>query len=622
MDLDKVVDFFDDLERDPKKGMAYAFGLLALSLALLLIVPSMILGSYDKTTFEQIQLAEVKLQSAELRAPSQDWYAESYYRLEDRRHYQLWLFNAEDYLGAKNGARSLYEQAQFGWPANRIRLYESAQAAAEKAMATTDSVVALFDRNDSLREQVLINQQSIQRSIDQGGVAQEVTQERFKREQSQFLSVYMNPLRDNLRQSAQKIEEAKNFIQTSAGYMPDFDVLTHEGDPLEAQEELDRAQALINEINTLQAKVTSGLDYQIEARDTALSKANQAVAAIDVAEQHLIDVDSQYHWGFAGALLPASTSVANARVNVQIAFETLETFVPSENKIDWPVAYEAAKVSLSQAETSVQEVDQQVGYYTTTQQLLGSYFQVLTNVNSDISSAQNAWSLIETYHSSSVWEGTQDNVQAALVQVSTSETARDNAQNLLKSQQFANAQSQAEAAVNALNEASSLSQAVTSLASELENYRSWWPSKAATASDTIEANRSQVTTYGSYDYSAQTSFNQAVSLLGQAYEHANARMYEIACSLADQAATAAFGTGDSAEDAYDDEMARRAEEARRQAEEAQRQAEEAARRSEESSSYDGGGYYDPSPTYDSSPSYDYDGGGYEPSYDYDDGGGY
>ncbi len=624
MDLSVIVDFLDDLERDPKKGMAYSAGLLVFSLVLLFVVPSIILGSYEATTLEQIQLAEAKIQSAEARIPNQDWYAESYSLFESGRHYQIELNLAHSYLETDDGARSLYDAAKFGWPANRIRLYESAQLSAQKSLASADLVVALFDRNDTLREQVLSNQQSIQTSWNQSGEAQKFAQGRFDQEAHEFLLVYMNPLDNNLRQSTQKIQEAKQFIEASAGYMPDFATQIHSGDPQKAQEELDHAQALINEINTLQAQVTSGLDYQIEARDNARSRSDQAAQAISVAERHLNDVNAQYSWGFAGALLPASNSVANARINLQVALTTLETLVPSENKTDWPTAYEAAKVSLKQAQTSVTEVDQQVEYYTTTMQLLSNYSQVLATVNSDISSAQNAWGVISTYHSSSTWEGTQDNVQEALAQVSAAETARDNAQSLIKAQQFADAKSQAETAVNALNGASELSRAVVNLANELENYRSWWPSKAAEANSTIESNRSQVSTYGGYDYGAKSSFDSAVSLLAQAYVHANAREYETACSLADQATSAAFGTGQRAENAYDDEMARQ--------EQARRDAEEAARRAQEESSS--------SPDYsccDSSPSYDgggyggggYDGGGYDdgggysdPGGGYDDGGGY
>lgn len=625
MDLKRSFErFFRNLDRNPRLGVQYSGGLLVFSLFLFFVVPNLVLSSYKSTTEESLQQVEVLIQQAEDRIPEQNWFAEDFSITSNGRSYQSDLAEARQVL---ERSRSTFQEAGRGWPASRVRLYQQARVEVEEARAFVAVTITLFDHNVALREQVTQDLQGENYTLEMTFARQVTAQQRFDSEAHEWLTTYMRPLENNLGDADGKLSTAQNHLNTADGNMPDWSDLSHRGNPLAAQEQIERAKVLIGEIITLQQQVTAGLDYQIEARDTAPSMANQAESAITAAHRRLSEIDAQYHWGFNGALADASNFVALAESSLQEARSFLSAVVPVENKVDWPSAYEAGKRALSQAQQSVASANTQVSAYIETNNLLSRYSSVHSTAVSDIRTAEGAWSTIERYHHSSTWNGKQDNIAEAWRLVGLAETAYAKTSLSLSNQEFLTAQTQMGNSISNLQTASNLSDQVVSLKNALEGYRSSWPGKQDRAESEINSNRARINSYGSYSSSAKSDFNRAVSLLSDAESAASQHKYQRAGQLADEAYDSASGTGARAERAYDDEMDRQ----RRAAEAAQRAAEEAARRAAESSSSssssggccssinDGGGFNSGG---SSSGGGFNDGGGYDGSSSYDDGGGY
>jgi len=626
MDLKRSIDrFFRNLGRNPLLGIQYSSGLLVFSLFLFFVVPNMVLRSYRNSSEEGLRQVEVLIQQAEDRIQEQNWFSEDFSITSNGRSFQSDLAEAHAILET---SRSTFQDAGRGWPSSRVRRYQQAIVEVQNAKAFVDVTITLFDYNVTLREQVSLNQAEATLLVEQLVSSQNVAETRFGAESHEWLETYMAPLQEELRQSSQKLSSVQQHMNTASGLMPDWNDLSHRGNPTAAQEQITRAKVLIDQINVHQHKVTAGLDYQVEARDGAEPKIVEAEAAINAAWDRLSVINAQYNWGFSGALSVSRQQVLDAAESLKAAKDIFVVSVV-DGKVDWPASYEAGKLALLQAQQSVTSANSQVNAYIETNNLLARYSSVHSTAISDIRTAESAWSTIERYHNSSTWNGKQNNISEAWRLVGFAEDAYANTSQSLSNQEFLTAKNQMGGSISNLQEASNLSGQVVSLKNSLEGFRSSWPGKQDRAEAEISSNSSRVSSYGSYSSSARSDFNSAVELLSRANNAANSHQYESACTLADQSYNSAEGTGARAERAYDDEMDRQ----ERAREAAQRAAEEAARQAAESSSSsssgsccssnDGGGFSSGSSSSSSSGSYN-DGGGYNSSSGggYDDGGGY
>lgn len=450
------------------------------------------------------------------------------------------------------------------WPEEKYNLANEALNLAggqdtESVANLVSSVIKKLTENDALRTNARASLVRSAQSLTSLRGALTEAQKLFDRVAPDHLSKYVKPLDDKLKSVSDKVDEAQNALDAAQSFLPLDSTQDKSGDPNAAQAEIDKAKALIDDINVLTKQVTASLgELEIAKRDAQQTK-DSATVSVKNARGHIDMIVTMNGFSLDKALKEADRLQGQAAGQLKIAVEALATSDPVEGKFDYMVAYDAAKESIKLSDQAISETDHQVALYDNANKRIASFQARFNVVNGLLNTADGARSTLSNYHARSVWNDVANNVMAGRTDLESAKTSIGQATTnvSLLVQNFSDADQQAGAAHESLNRAEALGNAVVSRASTLEGYRSEWPTSEGSAQNIINAQSGDIAIYGGYDGGAVSDYNQADSLLNQARAFAREWKYEDAVNKAHQAGNLADGTGNRAYQAYESEMGRR-----------------------------------------------------------------
>lgn len=559
------------------------------------------------------------------------------------------LATAEDaqHLGA--ATTKLADAKRQFWPEEKYNLANEALNLAggqdtESVANLVSSVIKKLTENDALRTNARASFALSVQSVTSSRGALTEAQKLFDRVAPDHLSKYVKPLDDKLKSVSDKVDEAQSALDAAQLFLPLDSTEDKSGDPKAAQTEIDKAKALIDEINVLAKEVTASLGELETAKRDARPTTDAAVVKAGDARRHIDDIVVSRGFSLDKALREADNLQGQATGQLQIAKDALAFPDPQEGKYDYLAAYNAAKQSLTLSDQAVDEADQQVAFFENATKLIAEFGVRLNVVNGLLNTADSSLRTLSDYHAKSVWNDVANNVTTGRAGLESAKMSIGQAATnvSLLVQHFSDADQQADTAHELLNQAEVLANAVINRSSSLEGFRAEWPGSESNAQNVINAQSGDIATYGGYDGGAASDYNQAVSLLNQARVDAREWKYEDAVNSANRARNLADGTGNRAYQAYESEMDRRTEVAyqeTQQQEAADAASTAAAIVAEQSSSasssggYSSGGFDSGGSSWDSGSSWSsgdsggwdsgggYDGGGFD-SGGGDDGGGW
>ncbi len=437
-----------------------------------------------------------------------------------------------------------------------IRLASDANQYAAQASQLMNQVQAQLTANDQKRTQANDRLGSQTTDLANAMSVSEASRQRYNQESAQWLKKYMNPLGDAIMQASSHSKIADNSMLAAAAVMPPTADVSQRGDPLAALTSLDQAKVAIDQINALAKQVTAGLDLQKEAQANAKFTIDKAQVQVQLASTHMQDVVASRGYTADKALSTANSLFVQAEQELAQAYQTMSTPDAREGKTDYLAVFTSAQASITHANQVFAEVDRQKTLDDSARQKLSQVSQTLITANAAISTAQSDLSTLRFNHAAGTWSSVADNVTVAQNNVASAHQMQYDAQQAIVQQSFVLADQKATDTLGQLNQATQLAQAVSSFEGNLESYRTQWPSIHDDAASTINAQTSEITSYGSYDTGAQNDYNSAVDKLRQAESAASNQYYENACSLAQQAKSLASDTGSRAYSAYEDEQRR------------------------------------------------------------------
>ncbi len=463
-----------------------------------------------------------------------------------------------------------------------IKLANDAIQSANDASILISQVQTKLVSNDVQRKQAIDRLDSVKKDLASGYIALAHASQRFSQEQDAWLTKYMGPLGDAIALAGKQVRVADDAATVASAYLPQFSDVGQKGHPANAMDHLDKAKAAIDQINTLAAKVTSELDYQTEAQTGAAPTIAQADTKVQLATTHMHAIADARGYALDKALALANSLYQHAATELAQAQLVMNSPVSAEgNKLDYAAAYEQAKQSVMHADGAFAEVDNQVALDDSARTKLGQYISVNAQARNAVHQASSDLQTLSEYHGRDAWSDVSNNVTSANNDVATAQKNSIDAQAALKDQRFADAEAKAQLSLDQLQTALTNAQAVSSLSSTLEDYRTnRWPYSRTNARTTIDGQTADIQSYGSYSSSAKGDYDGAVSLFTQAESEASSRYFRPATEYADQATSLASGTGSKARQAYDDYQAEQ-ERQRRQAEEDRKRAEEQAQQQQQ-----------------------------------------
>ncbi|MBP7966743.1 hypothetical protein KAZ66_00575 [Candidatus Woesebacteria bacterium] len=411
------------------------------------------------------------------------------------------------------------------------------------------------------------------------------------------LSKHRKGLESTFNQLLQKSSEAEKARLQAIALMPPNIDTKGVGDAAYAQQELDHAKVLIDEMNVLMQQMTTTLDMLEDARLHVSERTAEANSIYTTTASYIEEIHTETSFWLK---VPYETLASANKLRV-LANTTLTTIVEND-MVDVVKAYTLANQSIGASNLAKARADAEVADEAATKQAIDTYASRLVETNTSVSLAKQAKALLATYHHESTWLSVSTTIITATTTISESFTFRDRALSLidLKVQQFAEGKTSASAALTKLDDAQKLAFEVVTLKDRLEGYRSQWSSAESQAALILSAEYANVQAYGAYDSGAVTAYNSAVLAFRTAQADASSKLYEQAIKDAAAAYNSALGTGSRALTAYNAEMRRRArateqaiaeETSDAQAREAaQRAAEESARRASESSCCSSSGF--------------------------------
>jgi hypothetical protein len=489
------------------------------------------------------------------------------------------------YLERGNALKSEAEEAlqqalAAEWPDERISLAVKADLRAKLAIGELEKAEQKLNQNSQLRADVRRNLAS-QRVSDTTADILSSLSARFANEaKPMHLLKHTDPVGANLAAIEKTFAEKSALIDQVQMLLPDDSSSAGNGDPTLAQEKLDAAKMLIDSINTLAVKVTGQLDYLAEALQNAAPFTSKARSDYESAVQHVAQIKAATgYW-----LKTPTANVEQASLFLTTAESTLNS--PSEGeRTDYPAAYEAAKTSIDLSASGRNGADEEGAAADETAALISGFGNKHDVAQAKLDNGSTAYDSLNAYHANGAWSEVSSNKSTAeRLMASATEDIRS-AEQLSDSgtQLFLEARQKALNAYASLDKVAVLVSGLEATRDNLENHRQQWPASESRAESMINAQTSDINSYGGYDSSARNDYNSAVSLLSEARSDAQGRYYVPAVEKANSAYSLADGTGDSAHSAYRAHVA--AEEARKRAEE------EAAerRRQQESSSPSYGG---------------------------------
>lgn len=527
------------------------------------------------------------------------------------------------------------------WADDKIRLARQADKIAgdpESGSSVANLIAGVkktLDDNIALRQNTRGAFVSVGNNLPIASQNYQAALDRYNAEAGDHLLKYTIPLTQSLTSANQNLTAVQAALTNALTLLPGDSDQTQSGDPRGALEQLNKAKADIDEVNTLMSQVTSTLDQLKEAKTQARPATDAALTKNVITWGHISNIVSARGFSLNKALA-AANSLYEQAVTAQGNAETiLKSPIAKEGgKIDYPTAYAEAKRASFLAEQAVAEADNQVTLADSAASKIGQITSRTATVNNLISQASTSLLTLQAYHASATWSAVSGRTTAAQNHVASAYSYKTSATSLssLDQQKFAEANNQADSGLLELSQAESLANDVISLVKVLEQYRASWPGAEQAAQDTINAQTGNINTYGG-DASAEVNrYHQAKTKLDEARGDARSWYYQNAVTKAQDAQSLASGTGQRAYDAYQARTARETEVAysATQAEKDRQDAAAAAAAaaaSSSSSSSNGGGFYDSGGSSSSSSSGGfYDSGGSSSGFDtsgggYDSGGG-
>lgn len=494
----------------------------------------------------------------------------------------------------ENGARKLLARATSERKVPKaLELTEQAKKSLEQASQLVKEVNERLDQNQALRASVRQSVLSISQLVSTTQPVLSTALVRLSEEQISHLAKYTSQSENALSHSEGRMTQVNEMLMNAVALMPADTDVSGAGNPTMAQAELDKAKALIDEINTLMSKVTADLDYLKKTRENASQKVADSKTTYAQSKNYVDGLQRQTSFWFNAAYESLKVSAAS-RDGADSALVT----VVEDGKVDLPLAYESAVSSIQNSMAAVSSVDGEISDEQSARSGSLLITSRVSQVNVSIGQAINAQSTMQLYHNISTWTGVSGHVSTAksLVQQAIANAAKALDLIKLEIQKFADGKAEANNGLTKLDQAQGLAVAVVDRKSTLESSRSQWSSAEQSAASMINSERANVQNYGAYDGGAVNSFNTAVSQLNSAQSHASSGFYEEAVNEASAAYSNASGTGSRAYQAYESEMERQRQAraaATRQAiaeEEARQQAAaDAARRASQQNDYDYGG---------------------------------
>ena len=385
-----------------------------------------------------------------------------------------------------------------------------------------------LDENQALRDRAFSALQGLKRDKSSAGTLLAAAQSRYDREHVDHTLKYTSELETKLQQADSRFSSASDYLAAATANLPDVNINDHLGDPLLALDNIEQAVVEITEQNTLTAYVTSRLDYLAEAKANAASRTAQAEIEIEVSDSHLWNLVVTRDYDPDRALQQAYGLLDSAVFSYDKAVEKLENPVFGDGKIDYPVAYEAAKASIASSNAAIASANQVVAADDASLAKLAQYDSRRASAQSAISNAQSAENTLRSNHASSAWSGVSSNISNAQSKLSTAASLRQDAINARTSQDFLLADSKAQQALNELGNIESLCNSVVSRKSTLENVRLHdWPNAKSDAESAIRSARSQISASHT-----DASVYSANSLIEDAESAARQERYEDAVRLA------------------------------------------------------------------------------------------
>ena len=411
------------------------------------------------------------------------------------------------------------------------------------------------------------------------------------------LSKHRKGLESTFNQLLQKSSTAEEARLHALVLMPPNSDKRGVGNAIVAQQELDHAKVLIDEMNVLMQQMTTTLDMLEEARINASQRTAEANSIYTTIFSYVEGVHTKTSFW-----LKESYDILNRANQVREMTNEAIVTVVEDKKVDLVRAFTLANQSIGLSNFAKAKADAEVADELATRLAIQKFASRLQEVSTTLGAAKQAKTTLASYHHESTWLSVSTTITTATTTILESVTFRDRALSLigLKVQQFAEGKTSVSAALTKLDDAQKLALEVVTLKDRLEGYRSQWSSAESQAALILSAEYANVQAYGSYDSGALTAYNSAVLALRTAQADASSKLYEQAVNEAAAAYNSALGTGSRALTAYNAEMRRRARATEqaiaeetsdaRAREAAQRAAEESARRASESSCCSSSGF--------------------------------
>jgi uncharacterized membrane protein YgcG len=565
-----------------------AIGLLGFWLAF--IMPGQVTASAMATAQSTHDNARGQLQTAYDRYKSEaKWYREGHGYIDGM--YDT-LVNSQNDILASAAKRAEADAVSLD-PDEKLSLAKEATKLANDALGLINGVTTKLDQNKRLKAQTFENHAKADKERKQMDATVNAVETRFGNEAGSYLAKYTDTYATDLQTSKDHQGQASNYFATASFFLPSNEDVGN-GDPNEAQRNLDLMSTSAASAIEFAGKVTTGLDYQALAKSSAQPSTTQAKDQYDTAIVHTNNIKQQRQYWLTtsgGFLVQSLAKLTEA-----------QTALAAAPPLDYPVAFEAAKSSLTLSKQAITRANDEVAAADAAAQTIGRIDTRVGEVNDHITRAQAARDTLAANHAQDTWSDVSDFVNQAIGMVNQARQFQADARAFIAItvQEFFKGKESADAGITSLAKADELASAVETRRNDLEAVRAQWPTCRATANSKISNSQGTVERYSGYSSSAVNDFNAAVSLFNTAQSRANSGHYAQACADASAAGTAAVNAANKAERAYDDEMdrQRRQREAEAAAERARQQAaEDAARRQRDSSSssgasggYSGGGY--------------------------------
>jgi hypothetical protein len=327
-----------------------------------------------------------------------------------------------------------------------------------------------------------------------------------------------------------------------------------------AEQSSDASKKAEADIKTAQAMIDS-LDKAYKEAPAAVAAADSAVTQGSASIEQIIS-----QTGFERALSGDRAKIISAKATLDLAHKAMET---QGGIIDAPVAYENAVNAKKVADDATLEAKTLVSLARDNSAKIAALKTDQAGSASVLLIAGGAFGTLHAYHDASSWSQVsnfgvsipQYYANAASFVADAEKANANDVQDFTKARDLIAQASQATA--SAKNQLATL----VALKAELERDRINWPSEFQAASDAINAERSKISSYGSYSSSATSNFNAAVNDLNRATGYASRNDYADAVKYANDAESEVSGAGNRAYNAYqaylaDQAAKRRAAEAR------------------------------------------------------------